>query len=338
MAAARRRLVRRRALREAGRAACLQAELPAQRAAMPLVLRAVDPAACRAVARRGVPGADSGSLEPRFLAPRFLAPAAPECPRRAESCPAVAAEVRRLVSARLTMAAFPAYAAAALLLHHLRPLAGDRHEAARRAPVAGPAVVQNAGDPLAEAEEPVPRAARPQVGLAVSAHYAAAPRPEGRAAACGAAPQAAERVAAARGAGRLRVAEEVVVAPDAGEARQPEAAAEGPGAAEGPQLEAAAVAEPDGVARPQVVAAAAAARAAVALRPAAVPSVLPSASVCRPGRLRPRAQVQPQVQHQVLPQVPAPRPAARCAHGRWSSQSAAPSGRWSQAAQHEVSS
>ena len=325
MAAARRRLVRRRALREAERAACLQAELPAQRAAMPLVLRAVDPAACRAVARRGVPGADSGSLEPRFLAPRFLAPAAPECPRRAESCPAVAAEVRRLVSARLTMAAFPAYAAALPLQHLLRRLAADRHEAARRAP----AVVQNAGDPPAEAVQRVARAARPTVGSVVSAHYAAAPQPEGRAAVCGAGRPQAGEAAAAPGAGRLRVAEEEVVAPDAVEARQPEAAAEEPGVAEGPQLAAAVAVEPDGVARPQVAAAVAAPHAA-GLRPAVVPSVLPSASVCRPGRLRRRAQVQPQ--------VPAPTPAVRFAHGRRSLQPASPSLRWSQAAQHEVSS
>ena len=307
MAAARRHLVRRRVPREAERAAWLQAVWPAQQAAIPLVLRAVDPAACRAVARRDVPGAVSGLRE--SLLPALAAPA---CQRRAESCPAVAAAVRCLVpaevSARLTMAAFPAYAAALPLQHLLRRLAADRHEAARRAP----AVVQNAGDPPAEAVQRVARAARPTVGSVVSAHYAAAPQPEGRAAVCGAGRQAGE-AAAAPGAGRLRVAEEEVVAPDAVEARQPEAAAEEPGVAEGPQL-AAAVAAPH----------------AAGLRPAVVPSVLPSASVCRPGRLRRRAQVQPQ--------VPAPTPAVRFAHGRRSLQPASPSLRWSQAAQHEVSS
>ena len=321
MAAARRHLVRRRVPREAERAAWLQAVWPAQQAAIPLVLRAVDPAACRAVARRDVPGAVSGLRE--SLLPALAAPA---CQRRAESCPAVAAAVRCLVpaevSARLTMAAFPAYAAALPLQHLLRRLAADRHEAARRAP----AVVQNAGDPPAEAVQRVARAARPTVGSVVSAHYAAAPQPEGRAAVCGAGRQAGE-AAAAPGAGRLRVAEEVVVAPDAGEARQPEAAAEEPGVAEGPQL--AVAVEPDGVARPQGAAAVAAPHAA-GLRPAVVPSVLPSASVCRPGRLRRRAQVQPQ--------VPAPTPAVRFAHGRRSLQPASPSLRWSQAAQHEVSS
>jgi len=315
MAAARRHLVRRRGPREAERAAWLQAVWPAQQAAIPLVLRAVDPAACRAVARRDVPGAVSGLRE--SLLPALAAPA---CQRRAESCPAVAAAVRCLVpaevSARLTMAAFPAYAAALPLQHLLRRLAADRHEAARRAP----AVVQNAGDPPAEAVQRVARAARPTVGSVVSAHYAAAPQPEGRAAVCGAGRPQAGEAAAAPGAGRLRVAEEEVVAPDAVEARQPEAAAEEPGVAEGPQLAAAVAVEPDGVARPQ----------AAGLRPAVVPSVLPSASVCRPGRLRRRAQVQPQ--------VPAPTPAVRFAHGRRSLQPASPSLRWSQAAQHEVSS
>ena len=325
MAAARRHLVRRRGPREAERAAWLQAVWPAQQAAIPLVLRAVDPAACRAVARRDVPGAVSGLRE--SLLPALAAPA---CQRRAESCPAVAgAAVRCLVpaevSARLTMAAFPAYAAALPLQHLLRRLAADRHEAARRAP----AVVQNAGDPPAEAVQRVARAARPTVGSVVSAHYAAAPQPEGRAAVCGAGRPQAGEAAAAPGAGRLRVAEEEVVAPDAVEARQPEAAAEEPAVAEGPQLAAAVAVEPDGVARPQVAAAVAAPHAA-GLRPAVVPSVLPSASVCRPGRLRRRAQVQPQ--------VPAPTAAVRFAHGRRSLQPASPSLRWSQAAQHEVSS
>jgi len=100
-------------------------------------------------------------------------------------------------------------------------------------------------------------------------------------------------------------------------AGEPEAVAE-PGAAAGLQPEAVVEAERDEAVRPR-----AAEPGAVGL-PQVVPSVPPSASVCRPGRLRPRA----------LP--PALRPAARSARGRRSLLSAAPRWRWWQAAQVEV--
>jgi hypothetical protein len=92
-----------------------------------------------------------------------------------------------------------------------------------------------------------------------------------------------------------------------------------PGAAAGLQPEAVVEAERDGAVRPQ-----AAAPGAAGLPQAVVPSVPLSASVCRRGRLRPRA----------VP--PALRPAARSARGRRSLLSAAPKWRWWQAAQVEV--
>ena len=117
----------------------------------------------------------------------------------------------------------------------------------------------------------------------------------------------------------LEAAEEVVVwgaaegprpaveeaARDAAEERRPGAAVAAPDVAAGPRPEGVVVAERDGAALLR-----AAAEHAAGLPQAVLPSVPPSASVCRRGRLRPRA----------VP--PAPRPVARSARGRPSLQSA----------------
>jgi len=144
-----------------------------------------------------------------------------------------------------------------------------------------------------------PRAAEEVQGAEVQ--RAAVPRPE---------------VAALGAAGELRPEAAVAVAvPDAAAERPP--AAEAPGAAE-PQPEAV-VAERDAAVRPR----AAEPGAAGLPRPAA-PLALPSALVCRLGRLRPRAA------------PPAPQPGVRFARGRPSLRSAAPKWQWWQAAQDEV--
>lgn len=273
--------------------------------------RRVGPGACQAMARRGVPRAAQYSpAEP------LKEPAAEQYRPQAGFCQAEAA------AAELSA---PHSGQAKALHRRERGSLADASALRLRAHAAA-----------LPAESGKRAAAAAQAGVAESAQREAVPLPEEQAVAAGqhgAVPGAAERAVSGQRAAALRPEEAAAAALVAAVGPQPGAAEVVPGAAAEPlpevaeaepgaaaelQPEAVVEAERDEAARPR------AAEPGAAGLPQAVPSVPPSASVCRPGRLRPRA----------LP--PALRPAARSARGRRSLLSAAPKWRWWQAAQVEV--
>jgi len=217
-------------------------------------------------------------------------------------------------------------------------LLGHRAHASAAVPARGAAIPERpfpAAQAAAQARLVLPAASArwAEAAAGVATQHEAVPQPEelaGAAARDGAVPQPEERAeAAAQHEAVPRPAEAALVAvvgllpevaeAEPGAAAEPLPAAAALGAAAELQPEAVVEAERDGAVQPRAVE-----PGAVGLRQAVVPSVPPSASVCRPGRLRPRAR------------PPALRPVARFARGRRSSQSAAPKWRWWQAAQDEV--
>jgi len=305
------------------------------RAVERLVLRAVGPVACRVVGSAACQRAGSGACqamvrrdvrmaERRSPAGSPKGPAAVECQQQAvESCRAEAAgSALRLGQAK----ARPRRRGRASPVHAsgLRLPASARNAEVRQARAAAlpaesaqraSAAVQAVGAGSAQRE-----ALPPPEERAVAVQHGAVPQPEAAVvvlvAAAGpllGAAEAALGAVAGLPSGVAEAAALVAVAE-----RLPGVVAAEPGAAAGPQPEAAVGAERDGAGLPQ------AAGHAAGLPQAAALSVLPSASVCRRGRLRPRA----------VP--PAPRPVAYSARGKRSLQSAAPKWRWWQAAQGEV--
>jgi hypothetical protein len=274
------------------------------------VPRAVGSGVCQAVARRGVPMA---AVQCSLVEP-LQEPAAQErrqqvaCRQQAASCRAEArlsvlhsAQAKAL---RRRVGASPVDASVLRLRAHAAALPAETAKRAVSAGVAASAQREAVPQPAERAGAAVLRGAVPRLEAAEAALVAGAVPQQGAAKAGAAVGLLPEVVEAEPGAA-------VVVLLGVVAAER--------GAAAGPQPEAVVAAERDGAVRPRAVEPGAA-----GLRQAVLPLAPPSASVCRPGRLRPLA----------LP--PAPRSVVRSARRRRSLQSAAPKWRWWQAAQDEV--
>ena len=261
-------------------------ERPVPRAVGAAACRRVGPGACRAVARRGVPVQRSPAGPAAQERPQQE-----ECRQQAGFCQAEAVAVRPGHRAHASAVAVPGRVAAI----PERPFPAARAAAKVRRVF-----------PAASARSAEAGVARHGAAAAEAAQHEAVPRPE-------------ERAAEAEPSAAVGLLPGVAEAePGAAAEPLPGVAAAAPGVAAGPQPEAVAGAERDGAERLPV-----AEPGAAELPQAVLPSGPPSASVCRRGRLRPRA----------LPL--APRPVARSARGRRSLPSAAPKWRWWQATQDE---